>query len=728
MQSDRLSRTPLVVALLVLLALVAGAPGLDVGATDASASDAISVSGATGASDAPSDAGPVLTARLQRALADPAFGGRDTGGTLAVWVFFTDKGLVGAALQQAFDRAEAELTERAAWRRSKVTVGRRLVDGDDLPVAIDYVAAVGQLGAVPRQESRWLNAASFDATDAQVRAMARLPFVRRVDLVLKMRRPDLPVDPSAAAMMRELGAEAARDNLWNIDYGGSLAGLVQINVPPVHEMGITGAGVIVGMLDTGFKTTHEALVGVPVIAVYDFINDDDVVENEPGDPASAHNHGTKTMSTCLGFYAGELVGTAFGASAILAKTEDVADEQPIEEDWWVAGLEWAEGLGADVISSSLGYYAWYEFEDLDGNTAVTTIAADLAVGRGVVVVNSAGNQRGSSSFPYIITPADGDSVIAVGAVDLEDDYASFSSPGPTADGRIKPDVAALGVHDYVVDPSDDHGYGTASGTSFSCPLTAGVAALILSRVPSLTPIQVREALRMTADRADAPDNDFGWGILDAYAAVTYFGAVIVHDPLEDTQDTDGPYPIICTMTDRVALLPDQLFVHYRTDAGSWTALPLVPAGQDLFTASIAGQPAGTTIDYYLTATDELGVTSALPPFAPETFFTFAVESDLTAVGPLPARGFDLAANYPNPFNPSTQIRFDLARAAQVKLTIFDLHGRLVRRLLDEQRAAGSHEVRWDGRNDAGRDMPSDSYLYRLNVDGMAAQRKMLLLR
>ncbi|MBK6901189.1 MAG: S8 family serine peptidase [bacterium] len=248
------------------------------------------------------------------------------------------------------------------------------------------------------------------------------------------------------------------------------------------------------------------------------------------------------------------------------------------------------------------------------------------MGKGIVVCNSAGNERGTS-WDALVTPADGDSVITAGAVTSSGSIAYFSSPGPTADGRVKPDVCALGSGNHVANPSG--GYTSASGTSFSCPLTAGVAALVLSRVPSLTPMQVREAMRMTADRAASPDNDFGWGILDAYAAAHYFGASIAHAPLGDTEQTTGSYDVACTITDRVALTPAELLLHWRADAGAWQQVLLASAGGDAYAAAIPAQADGVVVDYYLTAGDVLGVATALPATAPAAVFSFRVGADVT---------------------------------------------------------------------------------------------------
>jgi subtilisin family serine protease len=185
----------------------------------------------------------------------------------------------------------------------------------------------------------------------------------------------------------------------------------------------------------------------------------------------------------------------------------------------VAGIEWAEGLGAEVVSSSLGYIDWYTFQDMDGVTAVTTKAANRAATLGVVVVNAAGNERGSA-WGHIIAPADGLDVIAVGAVDSSGNISSFSSPGPTYDGRTKPEVCALGVNNWIaVNRADGTStYGTGSGTSYATPLVAGVAALLLEIHRDWTPAQVRSALLSSASRSSNPDNDYGWGIVNAASA------------------------------------------------------------------------------------------------------------------------------------------------------------------------------------------------------------------
>jgi serine protease AprX len=215
-----------------------------------------------------------------------------------------------------------------------------------------------------------------------------------------------------------------------------------------------------------------------------------------------------------------MMGAAFDAEYILAKTEDVSDEQPVEEDWWIEAAEWADSLGAQIISTSLSYTDWYTYEDMDGDTAPITNAADLAVANGIVVVAAAGN-AGSSAWRYIGAPADGDSVISVGSVDSLGMRSSFSSQGPTYDGRIKPTVMAMGQADYVADPRGASMYRRGSGTSFSTPLTAGSIALILEKQPYWLPGNVIDAITSTGTRASNPDSLYGWGILQAQDASDY---------------------------------------------------------------------------------------------------------------------------------------------------------------------------------------------------------------
>jgi serine protease AprX len=432
-----------------------------------------------------------------------------------VWVFLRDKGPAGTELAEA----RARLTPRALARRAR---RGRPVGVEDAPVFRGYRDEVARRVVGVRHELRWANAVSVWARADQVAELAALPFVSRLDLVRRQpRRGREPVTAWSEASAQSANTPARR---FAFNYGTSIAQVNQLNVPMVHEMGLHGEGVIVAVLDAGFNNLpHEALAPVAIAASHDFVNGDDDVgdSNDRGEGS----HGTATLSVLGGFREGQLIGPAFAATFLLAKTEDTDSETPVEEDNWAAGAEWAESLGADVISSSLGYFDYdapfpsYGYQDLDGKTAISTQAANRAYELGVVVVNSAGNAGFSNAHSTLGAPADAFGALAVAAVDSTGRRTSFSSVGPSADGRIKPELAAQGQGVKAASAFSPSGYSSVAGTSFSCPLTAGVVALVLQAHPEYRPDQVGYVLKTTASQASRPDNLLGWGIVNALAAI-----------------------------------------------------------------------------------------------------------------------------------------------------------------------------------------------------------------
>jgi hypothetical protein len=446
-----------------------------------------------------------------------------------VWVHFTDR--AGSERDAAaFAAARAALPARSLERRARRGTLRDLV-ASDLPVHASYVRALIERGATLRGTSRWLNAASVEIPARLVREFATLPFVARIEPVARGRRIEPVIEPPAPPAHGETGVESrgAMPALMSSPgdtayYGASFRQLQMIQVPALHAMGLSGAGVIVCMIDTGFHLAHRAFASLQVIAARDFIHQDSNVDDQSGqDIVGQANHGTMTLACVAGSRPGTFSGGAFGATVALAKTEDIPTETPVEMDYWQFAAEWADSLGADVISSSLGYSQFddstqsYTYADMDGRTTVVTRAAVEAARRGITVVTAAGNE-GGSPWHYIVAPGDADSVITSGAVDSMNVLAGFSSRGPTADGRFKPDVTAMGRNVFTVSPVNDSTYVRVSGTSFSTPLTAGLVALLLEAHPAWGPFEVREALRRTALNHGSPNTDIGWGLVQGQAA------------------------------------------------------------------------------------------------------------------------------------------------------------------------------------------------------------------
>ncbi|MBT3497216.1 MAG: S8 family serine peptidase, partial [Candidatus Marinimicrobia bacterium] len=423
-------------------------------------------------------------------------------GRIRVWIYFQDKAnLVAPVLsqRQKNNRLRAGRSTEANWY--------------DIALSEVYLNQIEAMDIDILRESKWLNAVSVLVNQSELLALNELSFVKKLSPIHRMARPKLKrtSQPIFLNMSRE-------DTLA---YGYAQAQIEQINVHTAHENGYYGQGVRILVMDTGFDLTHTAFDSLNLIAQRDFINNDDFTGNETDSEFATgqDSHGTAVLSSMASYYPDSLIGPAFKSEILLAKTEMVAEEIQGEEDNYVAGLEWGEANGAQVVSTSLGYLDWYTYDDMDGNTAVTTNAIDIAAGLGLSCVTAAGNE-GYNSWYYIIAPADADSVIAVGAVDVNDNIAYFSSYGPTSDGRIKPEICARGVNTWAVEPGTDT-FDTYSGTSLATPLVGGAVAVILSAHPDWSPMQIREALMMTADHQANPDNHYGYGIIDTWGAINY---------------------------------------------------------------------------------------------------------------------------------------------------------------------------------------------------------------
>lgn len=439
------------------------------------------------------------------------------------WVFLGDKGenesLRLGKKQQLISRY---VNERAVQRRQLrgFDLPNSRAIQQDLPLDQNYLNVLEAMGFHIHAQSRWLNAVSGEADVEAISQIKNLPFVNFTEKVRSWRFHHEITDENRGEIFSGSEKESV---VMDWGYGPSFFQNEFHQIPALHQKGLNGYQILIGVFDSGFSLTNHSLTHIPskLIAEFDFVQMDSVTANQAGDASNQDRHGTLVLSILAGFLPDSLIGPAFGANFILAKTEIVDQEIHLEEDNWVMAAEWAEGLGVDIVSSSLGYSEFdpgqesYTYEDMDGQTTIITRAANELACRGVLVVSSAGNE-GSTPWRYITAPADAPYVVAVGSVNSKNMVSSFSSRGPTADERIKPDVVALG--EGVFCATTGAAFTMASGTSVSCPLVSGIAAQLLQAKPDLNVFELLNILRNCADNAGSPDNDKGWGKVNALEA------------------------------------------------------------------------------------------------------------------------------------------------------------------------------------------------------------------
>jgi serine protease AprX len=592
----------------------------------------------------------------------------------------------------------------------------------------ESVRQLRDLGIKILYVSRWLSSVSVEVDARQLRVLRQRFPTARLRPVRSWRR-ELPRETTLRQPLQ-------RAKLTGIDYGPSLLQNQQIQTDQMHSLGFTGAGVRVLILDTGFLRTHVAFPKLKVIDEWDFIFGDSLTANEGVDVAKQHNHGTGVLGVLAGWAPGQLVGPAFDAEFLLAKTEKLDTETRVEEDNFVAALEWGEARGADMVTASLGYLDFpdepdsffYTPAELDGDTGITTRAMDDLVALGVVALSAIGNS-GANGPSSLITPSDADSVLAIGSVRADSTVSYFSSRGPTADGRIKPDLMARGS--LTTWAAADSTFAQAFGTSLATPLAAGAIALVLQAHPEWGPGQVMAALRSTASGATQPDNDMGWGILQARAASMDVEDPIFPYPFELESPADsasvatGPVAFVWRRSKDLQSAVTDYRIQISSSVDFSDTLATHPAGADT-SRSLAFLPSG---DFYwrVIATDA-------EQHQRPTLARLLSLSTATASAPLPAaRWAHLEAPAPNPFNPRVSLRFRLEQSAEIEAEIYDVAGRRVRRLFAGSASPGVQEWIWEGVDDRLRAVGSGVYLLRVRahgVDGSSweASRRMALVR
>lgn len=617
------------------------------------------------------------------------------------WVLFADKDL-----SKSFPRLESPAAKR------RIKIGRELSYGD-LPVSSEYIDRIKRTGAEIRVISPWLNAVSIKATAGQISGIADINGVKGLEEVAVYTRPS-KIEELPIRQTKEAPA---------LEYGPSLDQIKMMKIDQLHQKGYSGSGVRLTIIDTGFDRWHESLLRVRVIAERDFQRvlaggEPDSVTSYQSDQdfsLSQTGHGTAMLSIAGGYKSGQLIGSAYNADFILAKTEkDSGDDFYQEEDWWVAALQWAaDSIGTDIVSSSLGYRYWsdssqynYGYDQMDGDQARCSRAADSAASRGVLILNALGNIRNNSRpDTSLVAPSDADSIIAVGgAWASTGEWSTGAVTGPPSDSikikatgrtdsfyirRIKPDIASCWQNYYAYNEPDGEGdfnrYASSVGTSGATALTAGLCALLLEAHPSWAPQDVIEALKYSGSNRST---------VEAFFTVP-----------ESLDITLGSYP------------------NYN------------PGFADIATGHKYYTSGGTTYDLYDVYRIGWGVPDGIKAL------------NYTAPEVVLAEADQLLDPYPNPVKASDgglYLPFFLIRDSySVIIRLYSLDGRRIRKLDLGERLAGSYPSQiniiknrtgsqqpafWDLNDDKGKPVPSGLYIALLTTGWNQSSKKIMVLR
>lgn len=431
------------------------------------------------------------------------------------WVYLKDKPNATTYLAAPLTM----LSQRALDRRARQNIA---LDNKDVPVDGSYYSQIkNATGITILAKSKWLNAIHVQGTQTDINNLKpAFPFVDSIEFANN--------GLNAKGKVAQTTSDQKNKNKFaeintTFNYGSATNQITMLKGDFLHQEGYSGSGMQIAVIDAGFPNV-DALDAFKrlrdnnqILGGYDFVN-------RSTNFYAGHNHGTNVLSDIGGYLDGEFVGTAPDASFYLFITEDSNNEVPLEESLWVEAAERADSLGVDVINTSLGYTTFdnanynYSYADMDGKTAFISRGAEIGASRGMILVNAAGNE-GNDPWKYMGAPADAAAVFTVGAVNATKDIAPFSSFGPTADNRVKPDVLAHGQSVYVIGHISGNPI-TSNGTSFSSPVMAGVVACFWQAFPNLTSTQVMQRIRESADRYNNPDEQYGYGIPDFEAAYT----------------------------------------------------------------------------------------------------------------------------------------------------------------------------------------------------------------
>ncbi len=427
-----------------------------------------------------------------------------TTNNYAFRVYLKDKGLSDYTVQKPQDF----LSDEAIARRERFNIP---ITTEDLPISDQYAETFKQKGFKTITKSKWFSTIVVAADDSsRINELVALPMVDSVKFVWKGCRDT--IETSEASLLRQ----QTRDAIPNSIYGYAERQIKMLQGDKLHKSGYKGKGMRVAVIDAGFDAVDKipAFDSTIIVDTHNVLNPGETVYSDD-------DHGTKVLACLAANNPGMMVGTAPEASYYLIKSEDCDTEYPIEEDYWTAAVEYADSIGVDVISSSLGYFTFdddslsYSISDLDGKTSMISQAADCVAAKGILVFCSAGNE-GNSDWEQITFPADAAGICTVGAVSEDKKRSIFSSKGYTADGRIKPDLVALGSGCCVLDTSGNISY--ANGTSFATPILAGTAICLWQALPWLSNKELITLLQQNASKATRPDPELGYGLPDVYKA------------------------------------------------------------------------------------------------------------------------------------------------------------------------------------------------------------------